>query len=218
MANEANSDRQRLLKLIDGDAATLKKIENKKRIAETSREVREFTFLLKRRTSEVFCRLRKGDISFSWLRSFPVNKVLAVALAVMSAYLIVSFIGVTIFKKGSILPATSKYEQQKASSYTELRPLGYYLDLTAGKDIFNPQRLALAATAAREEASSSEPFAGFRLVGIDWGEQPVALIEDTQGGKTYFAKKGDTIKDMRVIEVLQDRVKVSYHNKLIELK
>ena len=105
----------------------------------------------------------------------------------------------------------------KAPAVT-LKSLALHLDLTAGKDIFNPQRLALAATAAREEASSSEPFAGFRLVGIDWGEQPVALIEDTQGGKTYFAKKGDTIKDMRVIEVLQDRVKVSYHNKLIELK
>jgi hypothetical protein len=218
MANEAGSDRQRLLKLIDGDAAALKKIENKKRIAEASREAREFAFLFKRRAGEIFCRLRKGDISFSWLRSFPVNKVLAVVLAAMSVYLIVNFIGVTVFRKGSVVPATSKYEQQKSSSYTELSPLGYYLDQTAWKDIFNPQRLSLAATAAREVASSSEPFAGFRLVGIDWGEQPVALIEDIQGGKTYFVKKGDMVKDMRVIDILHDRVKVSYYNKLIELK
>jgi len=217
MANEPHSDRQRLLKLIDGDAATLKVAETKKKLADTSRKLKELLFIAKERTTEALRRLRKGELSFPWPGSLPVNRILAVLLALMSVYLVTRFVGITLFGRGNVVPLASKYEAGKDSSFTELRPLGYYLDQVSGKDIFNPQKLA-QASAAREEISSGKPFAGFKLVGIDWGEKPVALIEDTQAGKTYFVKKGDSVKDIKVMEVLRDRVKIIYYNKLFELK
>jgi hypothetical protein len=217
MANEPHSDRQRLLKLIDGDAATLKVAETKKKIADTSRKLKEFLFLAKERTAEALRRLRKGELSFPWPGSLPVNRILAVLLALMSVYLVVRFAAITLFGRGNVVLLASKYEAGKDSSFTELRPLGYYLDNVTGKDIFNPQRLSQAG-ASRDESPSAQLFAGFKLVGIDWGEKPVALIEDTQAGKTYFVKKGDTVKDIRVTDVAQDRVTIIYNNKMIELK
>ncbi len=217
MSNNAHSDRQRLLKLIVGNTAALKAVEKNKKFADTSRRLREILYLLRGKVLEGLRRLRSGDISFSGLQYIPINKILVVMLAVMSAYLIVGFVGVTVFRRGNAVPSTAKYENKKGPSFTELSPLGYYLDQVTGKEIFNPQRLA-QASAAREETSSAEPFAGFKLVGIDWGEHPVALIEDTQAGKTYFVKKGDSVKDMKVMEVLRDRVKIIYYNKLFELK
>lgn len=216
MANEPNSDRQRLLKLIDGDPATLKRIESKQKIAETSRKIREFAYISKTKAVEAFGRIRQGDVSFSWSKYIPLNRVLAVVLAAMSAYLVLSFVGITVFKKGNTIPSTSKYERARVSSFTELNPLGYYLDEIAGKDVFNPQRLAHIAPI---DASTAEgPVSGLKLVGVDWGEQPIAMIEDTQAGKTYFVKKGDSMKNTRVVEVLRDRVKIFYNNRSIELK
>jgi hypothetical protein len=60
--------------------------------------------------------------------------------------------------------------------------------------------------------------AGLRLVGVDWGNPPVALLEDLKSGKTYFARKGDKIKETRLKEIFKDKVLVVFHGKMLELR
>ena len=71
------------------------------------------------------------------------------------------------------------------------------------------------ATQAIEEASAGT---GLRLVGVDWGEPPVALLEDLVTGKTYFARKNERVKGSRVKQILKDKVLVSFHGKDVELQ
>ena len=60
--------------------------------------------------------------------------------------------------------------------------------------------------------------AGLRLVGVDWGDPPVALLEDLKTGKTYFARKDDKIKETRVKQIFKDKVLIAIRGKTVELR
>ncbi len=65
---------------------------------------------------------------------------------------------------------------------------------------------------------SDDVGTGLRLVGVDWGEPPVALLEDLKTGKTYFARKDEKIKETRVKQIFKDKVVVVFHGKTLELR
>ncbi len=59
---------------------------------------------------------------------------------------------------------------------------------------------------------------GLRLVGVDWSEAPVALLENLKSGKTYFARKNDKINGAQVKQIFKDKVLVTFHGKTMELR
>ncbi len=68
------------------------------------------------------------------------------------------------------------------------------------------------------DAALDESGMGLRLVGVDWSESPVALIEDLRSGKTYFAKKNDKIKGVRIQEIHKDHINVLFKGQAEELR
>lgn len=54
-----------------------------------------------------------------------------------------------------------------------------------------------------------------RLVGIAWGEVPIAMIE--QNNQTYFLKAGDSLGSFTIKEVLRDHVILRSANQDVEL-
>jgi len=214
MANKRYSERERLFKLIRGDENTLKDIQRRKSLEIGSKKLKEFAFLTKQNLLEIFHKLRKGEISFSKPNLPFLNKALIGILSIMVIYLVFDFVSAILPRNAIVSPA--KYVKQKEASLAKLSPLGYYLDRIGGKDLFSPQRIALVK--AKGEISSGEPYAGLKLVGVDWGGNPVALIEDTKTAKTYFVKKGESVKELTVLEIFRDRVKLRYDNKVLELK
>ena len=57
----------------------------------------------------------------------------------------------------------------------------------------------------------------FRLVGIVWAEQPIAMIEQAKTGRTYPVKAGEPLGDFIVKKVLKDRVIFEINGKELEL-
>ena len=208
------SERERLFKLIRGDENTLKDIQRRKSLEIGSKKLKEFTFLTKQNLLEIFHKLRKGEISFSKPNLPFLNKALIGILSIMVIYLVFDFVSAILSGNAMVSPAN--YVKQKEASLAKLSPLGYYLDRIGGKDLFSPQRIALVK--AKAEISSGEPYTGLKLVGVDWGGNPVALIEDTKTQKTYFVKKGESVKELKVMEIFRDRVTLRYDNKVVELK
>lgn len=226
MGNKGRTDRERLLKLIDGDVRVSKDIQRRKNIKEASRKLRGLPFLLKERTQPFLRRLIKGEIPNSLLNLASFNKILVGILSIMVIYLVSDFISSFLRKEETFytkritqnarLPADG--QAQRKTQIANLSPLGYYLNQSGGKDIFSPQRIELVKAKDAGLFLSEEPQAELKLVGVDWGGNPVALIEDTRTQKTYFVKKGESIKEFRVMDIFKDRVSLRYGNKVVELK
>ena len=87
------------------------------------------------------------------------------------------------------------------------------------------ERNPFTGTSAREEGLSlkttkhhlEEMATGLSVVGIDRGANPVALIEDTAQHKTYIVKAGDALNGMRVKEIRDGKVLVSYEGEELVL-
>ena len=57
-----------------------------------------------------------------------------------------------------------------------------------------------------------------KLVGISWGDDPDAIIENPEIDKTYFVRKGYMIDEMKVSDVQKDRVILRYKGEEVEIR
>lgn len=106
-------------------------------------------------------------------------------------------------------------------SIEALNPLSLYLSEIGQHNIFLLSQTAAPPPVPQQPAVSDALKAmiqTFRVVGIIWSDVPQAIIEDSQEGRTYFLNRGSLLKDVRVKEILRDRVILSYDNQEIELR
>lgn len=64
----------------------------------------------------------------------------------------------------------------------------------------------------------AEDETGLRLVGVDYSEPPVALLEDLKTGRTYFARTNDRVKNAKIQKILKNKIIVSLNGKTVELQ
>jgi len=63
-----------------------------------------------------------------------------------------------------------------------------------------------APTPSPQPSMAQAVLADLKLVGISWGAEPVAMVEQGSTQQTHFLKPGDSIGGAIVKEILQDRV------------
>jgi len=115
-----------------------------------------------------------------------------------------------------------------------LRPLLDYLKEVEKRDIFNPAP-APRPIKPKPKAIPLQPLKPLpppqsnalqilqkkvktlKLVGISWGEDPVAMIEDTTKKETNFLKAGQSINEIQVKTILRDKVILSYKDAEYEI-
>ena len=176
MPNNA-SDRERLLKLIDGAPETLKEISLRPVEAPVTKpQTPAFTW--KARAARVYEKVRAAVTVPATDRGFPMKTALVFLAGVLAVVYLFSF-------------------------FSGAR---------------NSADNAPAAAALGEVPAEKVEALGLRLVGVDWGEQPVALIEDTRTGKTYFVRRNDSVKDARVKQILRNKVVLGYRNSSVVLQ
>ncbi|MBI5300011.1 MAG: hypothetical protein HY877_06960 [Deltaproteobacteria bacterium] len=66
-------------------------------------------------------------------------------------------------------------------------------------------------------AGADKILGDLQLVGIAWGEYPEAMIRDKADGRTYFLKKDQQFKGIKIKEISKDKVLVEYGGKNKEL-
>lgn len=57
-----------------------------------------------------------------------------------------------------------------------------------------------------------------KLVGISWSDKPDALIEDAKAFRTFFVREGQMIGEVRVEQILKDKVVLKHGEDTVELK
>jgi len=115
-----------------------------------------------------------------------------------------------------------------------LRPFLDYLKEVEERDIFNPapapkpKNLEPKAKPLQPLKPLTPPQSNalqvlqakvktLKLVGISWGEDPVAMIEDTTKKETNFLKAGQSINEIQVKTILRDKVVLSYKDAEYEI-
>jgi len=215
------SGRERLLKLIDGDPKALESMERGRRFKFFLPGIKQWVIHIVKEAGLTIRQFLRGELK---PRGFDVrifNRCLIGVLSIMLVYLGVN-IARFILKPKRVYNLTGKldYQRQKKKliTITSLKPFGYYLREAQKRDIFSPQRVETVETVSTVSTDAPLPYTALKLVGVSYEGIPEALIEDTDTGKTYFVKRGDSVRSLKVMEIFRDKVRLSYDNKVIELK
>jgi len=157
-----------------------------------------------------------GQKDFSFLRK--VNLALTVSVAVIFLFLGWSLRTSKAVPVSSELGLSGRVKKSDTSAEAEaVKPYSYYGETIEKRDIFRPSFSGNTKGTANAVVSAKEMAKDLNLVGIVAGKNPHAIIEDKKDGKTLLVNKGDTVGDLRVEEIQEDRVILSYQGEQMDL-
>ena len=118
------------------------------------------------------------------------------------------------------------YPLSKSPADLEGRDLSFYQGVSKKRNPFlppgaeTPQASEVPADAAAPVSSGTsitEVLQGLKLVGISWGAEPLAMIEDVATSRTYFLRRTQELRGVKIQEITKDKVTVSYEGQEGEL-
>jgi len=147
---------------------------------------------------------------------------------VLSILVIVTSVGYTIFESMLPQPNLEIRHLSESVSSDEIdkepietlspKPYSYYSEYIDSRDIFQADFLSKKASDGSLDTSLEGKLSDLTLVGIVLDEIPQAVFEHEEEKKTYFLKEGESIGDVKVEEILEGRVTVSFEDEEFELK
>lgn len=216
MAREKSTPEEQLLKLIEkgGEAGTTR-FKRKRRLFLRLGNIKMLWLSILKKISWALARL-KGGLKEPNLK--VLNKIFLILSMALLAYSIMDF----IFGRPDIgevyarlHPVKEKKPPVKIKAPTQ--PFLHYLEMVRRRNIFSPIMLKEPERPELKKQRLQDMIKDLNLVGVSWGEEPMAMIEDKQEKKTYFLKKGDTINQFKIEDILTDRVILSFEGEKIEL-
>ncbi|MFH1504286.1 MAG: hypothetical protein ABIH08_02715 [Candidatus Omnitrophota bacterium] len=216
MAKERPTPEEQLLELIEDDSgANLLKRRRKKSFFFGAGGIKTFFISLKIRTLSKIAKL-KTTARGPGLKTL--NRIAAAFCVIIVIYSVSDFMfrGANIKRVYKKLQAVT-YEELQEEPIVVPRSFLYYLEMVQRRNIFSPVALQGEKKPEIQAVDLAKLAVGLRVVGISWSKAPVAMIEDTTIKKTYFLKKGDTVNQFKIEDVLRDRVVLSYGGKTLEL-
>lgn len=216
MGKQKLTPEEQLLKLIEkGSEPETAKGEREKKFFFGSRWLKGLKYSLGNGINRLLIRLKGG------LKEPDLKILNKIFLALAGGLLIYSITGF-IFDRPDVKKFYRKIQPVKEKPFlpkltVKDRPFLHYLEMVRRRNIFSPIMLKEIEKPEIENKQLLEIAAVLRLVGISWGREPIAMIENKNEKKTYFLKKGDSITQFKVKDILEDRVILDYNGELIEL-
>jgi len=215
MAKKRSTPEEQLLNLIEEDSGNNPLRKRKKGLFSGLGSLKIFFASLKRRLSSRISKLRTAAREPN-LKSL--NKIIIAFSIVLLLYSVGDF-----FFRGANIERI--YKKQQAQQVRKLedeeifvpRSFLYYLEMVQRRNIFSPIALQSAKAKEPPKEDLTKLSASLKVVGISWGRNPVAMIEDQAVKKTYFLKKNDSINQFKIKDVLKDRVILEYNGQTLEL-
>ena len=102
-------------------------------------------------------------------------------------------------------------------------PVVHYLETAQKRNIFSPYvppEVAKTQQVDQENVRQEEVkkmAENLNLVGITWGDEAMAIVEDKTTGKTHFLKQNETIERFKVDAILTNKVILDFEGMKIEL-
>lgn len=216
MAHKRTTPEEELLNLIEkGDDAKSQKTKKKKKFSLSFFKL--FKLLpfgkgIEQAIKKI--KKRKPGLSFGFA-----NKLLIVTCSLIVCFSIWDF----IFNRKDIeifydTISNIGHQEQKVKDAVKLRPFLHYLALVQRRNIFNPVRLIDDIDESKENRKALQDLLkDLVLVGISWGKQPQAMIENKKVNQTYFLKAGEVINNLKIESILKNKVILTYEGEKAEL-
>lgn len=209
---QRESPEERLLRLIKGDHKRGQRQRDSIRQPSSGSE----NITLARFINKIFIKSKIFKPSF--LK--PVNTILTVLLVISLGYLIYIFLSqtgqdVSNFTQESIeFPAEADTKLQRGPTLSYVPNYIFYSKKIGQKELFSPPFIKETKIIKTEDFDISKRF---NLVGIIEGDEPQAIIEDTQMRKTHYLNRGQSFSGVIVEEIGDGRVVLHYKGKEITL-
>lgn len=162
-----------------------------------------------------------------------VNRTLITMVVVSILYL---FIDLLVFKPGDaqflsqVGTSDAVYPLTAGAMGTNTTDLSVYKESLRKRNPFGAPQSS-SSTAGTETAGAggaplpmanasgplNELLQGFKLVGISVSDHSLAMIEEVSTGRTYFLRKGQELKGMKIQEVDREKVTVTYEGQEADL-
>lgn len=147
-----------------------------------------------------------------------INKVFASLLFV----LLLTMVFYSFRKKdgvGAIVEAITRMQASlPAKKQVESFPPAYfYTDVVSKKNIFRLE-IKDKNSALANDLRVNELIKSLKIVGIYVGDEREAMIEDSAADKTYFLKRGQTIKGATIKEIGKDTITLEFKGETVELR
>jgi hypothetical protein len=173
--------------------------------------------------SDVSKKILMKNKALKPLFSGAVNKILVIILVFLGAYLAYSLLfpvrgGMDYLIEGAEI--SQEIEDIIGKGAGSVRPPGVedysvYAKGIAGKKLFS------APFAEEPEGETEAPDIDisrrFNLVGIISGDNPQAIIEDTEAKKTHYLYEGQALNEVTVVKINEGRVTLEYKGKEVML-
>lgn len=217
MAKENISPEERLFKAIEKNKDST---VNKSVLKKHSFDFKELFLNLKTKIASFGTKKDKAE-KRHFFDIFANLKIINRGLAIGSCFLLlflVTDIAMTKRNHNNIFAETAGAEslQFQKNPITLLKDLSFYQEAAAKRDLFSPPARELAESLPGAGPKITELTKDLALVGIYWGTHPEAMLEDTEAKKTYFLKRGDTIKGLKIMNILKDRIILKYEGEEME--
>ncbi|MCF7887582.1 MAG: hypothetical protein K9L71_04145 [Candidatus Omnitrophica bacterium] len=221
MARKNNTPEEELLSLIEGDDnsdvfdARLKRRKQSSffSIFNLKKHWLSFTIFFESFLAKIKKGFREPNIKV-------INKILITIAALLLIYIIFDF----IFQRLDLKEVEKDLELTTPGVFFQedegkTRPFLYYLEMVQRRNVFAPVGLGKDKEEIEKAKETLSKMAkDLKLVGISWGQDPQAMIEDPKTKKVYFLKTGDDIDKFKVEEILKSKVILSYQGETIELR
>lgn len=151
---------------------------------------------------------------------------LNLVLILLLAGLLIYFVPLLFKKQKSALEelGTKIKSQEKEMPQKEEEPkkapFNYFAEQVGSRNIFSPvvKEEAQAQTPIIEEGPKLEEVKSqLNLLGVVWGANPQAIIEDKKAQKTHFLNKGEQFEGIEVKDILENKVILIYKGQEFEL-
>ena len=216
MAHKGSTPEEQLLNLIEkGNDPKLQKSKKKKKFSISIPNFLKF-LPFKKGIAQTARKTKKRTVKISI--AF-INNVLIVACSLIVCFSIFNF----IFNKKDIskfldtIPTTG-YSSKPTSDTTKLRPFLHYLALVQRRNIFRPIRLITVIDESKKNKETLQDLLkDLVLVGISWDKVPQAMIENKKTDQTYFLRAGESINNLKIEAILENKVMFVYEGEKGEL-
>ena len=223
MAAPKETAEEQLLRMIEGPKSGSSKQRTPRGGFSLGRflaQVQERVGLLRQRLAPAVSSASRAHADIFLWRLRLIDRVFWIILVALGAFVVLDLLLPARRPPASVAQlirgASSASQAGGASSAPadqQLRPVAEYREVLASKDPFGIGAAVHgmgSSSGSTAHGKLQEMVSKLAVVGMNRGQQPEALIEDSEAKRTYFLKVGDAINGMTVKAIGQSGVTLTY--------